>query len=326
MEVIEDIKQLTDSTTGCVLSIGNFDGVHLGHQEILQAGKEIAIQRNTDFLVMTFEPHPVAILHPAKAPGVLTPLEIKKHLLSKHGVDKLLVIKDNAEILKLSPADFVRRFLVSLIKPSVVVEGEDFNFGFERSGDVDTLRTLGRSSGFAVELVPQQEVEISTGRSVRASSTIIRYMLQSSHVRDASIVLGHNYQLAGKIIKGKGKGRHLGFPTLNMQRPSQIIPAEGVYCGFVRLADTEKGLLSQSKNLPAAFSIGQARTYGDDHPLLIEAHVLDDFDDKGNNKWMMMEFVRFMRTQHKFNNESQLSGQIEKDCRQAKEILKSEKE
>jgi riboflavin kinase/FMN adenylyltransferase len=273
---------------------------------------------------MTFEPHPVALLYPDKAPGVLTPLEIKKQLLSEYGVDTLLIIKDSAAMLKLSPADFVRHFLIRFIKPSVVVEGHDFNFGSQRSGSVDSLRTLGRSSGFSVEVIPQQEIKITTGRFVRASSTIIRYMLQSSHVKDASIVLGHNYQLAGEIISGKGKGRQLGFPTLNIKKPSQIIPAEGVYTGYVRLGKTEKEVVTRPEKKPAVFSIGQTRTFGDRHPLLLEAHILDKFEGEGDNKWMMMEFVRFMRTQHKFNNEIELASQIEEDCRQAREILESE--
>lgn len=324
MEIIEDVKKIADSVEGCVISIGNFDGVHRGHAKILQTGRELADQRNTEFLAMTFEPHPVALLYPDKAPGVLTPLEIKKHLLSKFGVDKLLIIKDSAAMLRLSPADFVRHFLVRFIKPSVVVEGQDFNFGAQRSGNVDSLRTLGRICGFSVEIIPQQEIEITTGRSVRASSTIIRYMLQSSHVTDASIVLGHNYQLIGEIISGKGKGRELGFPTLNMKKPSQIIPAEGVYTGYVRLGKTEKELVNCSENRPAVFSIGQTRTFGNRYPLLLEAHLLDNFDGEGDNKWMMMEFVKFMRMQHKFSNESELAEQIAKDCRQAKEILESE--
>lgn len=323
MEIIEDIKQLSDSAKGCVLSIGNFDGVHIGHRKILHTAKDIARQRNSIFTVMTFEPHPVAILYPEKAPGTLTTLNVKKKLLAECGVDKLLVVKDSMAVLKLTPPDFVRQFLARYIEPSVVVEGDDFNFGSDRKGNVNTLRTLGRSSGFSVEVVPQQEIEISTGQYVRASSTIIRYMLEGAHISDANLVLGRNYELFGEVITGRGKGKQLGFPTLNMQKPPQIIPAEGVYAGFVRLADTKDGLIQQSRSYPAVFSIGQARTYGENHPLLIESHLLEKFDNENDKKFMIMEFMEFIRTQHKFKSEKQLSEQIKKDCRKAKEILGS---
>ena len=136
MEVIETIPGLNEIKRGCVLTIGNFDGVHLGHQEILTTAKQIASKRKTELIVMTFEPHPVAILHPEKAPGVLTPLKLKEHLLAEFGVDCLFVLKDSFELLNLSPEDFVDKFLMRQICPAVVIEGPDFNFGYGRSGDV----------------------------------------------------------------------------------------------------------------------------------------------------------------------------------------------
>ena len=143
MRIIESTGRLKNIQKGCVLTIGNFDGVHLGHREILTNAKNLAEKKQTEFIVMTFEPHPVAVLYPQKAPGVLTPLELKKLLLAQFGVDCLILLKDGAELLDLSPQDFVHKFLVENISPGAVVEGHDFNFGAERAGNIDTLRKLG---------------------------------------------------------------------------------------------------------------------------------------------------------------------------------------
>jgi len=156
---------------------------------------------------------------------------------------------------------------------------------------------------------------------VRVSSTMIRYMLRSGNVADAAILLGRPYKLIGKIIPGKGKGKELGFPTLNMQKPEQIIPAEGVYAGFVEVADSEEKVCTEKTKIPAVFSIGQARTFGDEHPLLIEAHLLIKNANKTIGKWLAMDFVRFIRSQHKFASVQELSAQIAKDCEKAKKIL-----
>jgi riboflavin kinase/FMN adenylyltransferase len=321
MKVIETISQLKKIKKGCVLTIGNFDGVHIGHQEILAAAKRAANDKAAELIAMTFEPHPVAILHPEKAPGVLTPLELKKHLLAQLGVDCLIVLKDTQELLSLPPEDFVSRFLIDNVQPNLVVEGDDFNFGAGRAGGIRTLKNLGAQHGFEVSVIGSRQVTLSTGQTVRVSSTIIRYMLESGHVADAAIALGRPYRLAEKIMPGRGIGKKLGFPTLNMKRPNQVIPGEGVYAGFVKVAETVNAALARKENLPAVYSIGQARTYGEQFPLLIEAHLLKE--DVGDliGKYAAMDFLRRIRSQHKFKTESQLCEQIAKDCEQARQIL-----
>jgi riboflavin kinase/FMN adenylyltransferase len=150
---------------------------------------------------------------------------------------------------------------------------------------------------------------------------MIRYMIESGHVTEAAEALSRPYKLIGPVIRGWGRGRKLGFPTLNMQKPQQIIPAEGVYAGCVEIADDEGQLLPAQRDLPAVFSIGQARTFGDQHPLLIEAHVLAGDIGEMTGKWMAMSFVQRMRSQHKFNTPQELVAQIEKDCEAAKQTL-----
>ena len=324
MKIIETISGLGLATKGCVLTIGNFDGVHLGHREIIAATKRVAEEKGTELAAMTFEPHPVAVLYPERAPGVLTPLELKRHLLAKCGVDCLIVLPGEPELLNLSPEDFVKRFLIENIRPSVVVEGSDFNFGAARAGSVETLREFGGRNGFSVSVVEPKMIKLSTGQSVRVSSTMIRYMLESGHVADAAAGLGRPYRLAGRIIPGRGIGRKLGFPTLNMHKPEQVIPAEGVYAGFVRVGGCVEDVLASKEKIPAAYSIGQARTYGDDFPLLIEAHLLDENVDAAPGKFMAMDFVRRIRSQHKFKTPEDLSKQIASDCEAAREILTAE--
>jgi riboflavin kinase/FMN adenylyltransferase len=325
MEVLRTSSQLAQLSAGCVLSIGNFDGVHLGHRQILQTAYTIARQKDTPLAAMTFEPHPVAILHPEKAPGVLTPLPLKTRLIQQHGADYLIVLKDSASLLRLSPADFVDKFLLKDVKPAALVEGEDFNFGAGRAGSIDTLKQMAKSGGFEVVVVPPEFARLSTGQSVRVSSTTIRYMLQSGCVADAAVLLGTHYRLIGQIIPGKGVGKELGFPTLNMQLPSQIIPQQGVYTGFVLLGQTEDDVCRRDNRLPAVFSIGQARTFGDQHPLLVEAHLLKTKTDNPSGKWMAMDFVERIRPQYKFKSSADLAAQIARDCISAKQILAAER-
>ena len=183
-------------------------------------------------------------------------------------------------------------------------------------------------------VVPPRQIELATGQILRVSSTIIRYMLEGGHVAEAAGALSRPYRLIGPIVSGWGRGRKLGFPTLNLGKPDQVIPAEGVYAGFVETAATEDELLQKQEHIPAVFSIGQARTFGDEHPLLIEAHLLTGAkrDESrwglGNvgdltGRWMAMDFVEHLRSQHKFNTPEELVAQIAKDCEAAREALRS---
>ncbi len=322
MKVLRSTLDIDTVEKGCVLSIGNFDGVHVGHQGILDVAHAMARERGVKAIAMMFEPHPVAVLHPENAPGVLTPLVWKLSLLSRY-VDGCIVLESTKELLSLPPADFVGQFLQQIAEPGVVVEGEDFHFGFGRSGNVKTLRQLGQQKGFVVVVVPARQIKLGTGQLLRVSSTIIRYMIESGHVGEAAVALSRPYRLMGKTIRGKGRGRQLGFPTINMQRPNQIIPAEGVYAGFVEIADTAEDLVQHNERLPAVFSIGQARTFEDEHPLLIESHLLAEDVGDVSEKWIAMDFVHYLRSQHKFGVPQELAGQIAQDCRIARDVLQS---
>ena len=323
MRIIKTISGLEKIEKGCVLTIGNFDGVHLGHQEILIAARQTAAERRTQLVVMTFEPHPLVVLHPQKKPRILTSLALKKHLLAEFGVDCLFVLESTVELLSLSPEDFVEQFIVKNIQPGVVVEGESFNFGCGRGGGVRTLQELGTEKGFDVSVVGAKEVGLSTGQTVRVSSTMIRDVLKGGRAADAAIVLSRPYRLIGQVVPGCSKGKKLGFPTANLEPARQLVPAEGVYAGFVQIGDSEEKVCGAKEKVPAAFSIGRSETLGSDNPLAIEAHILIDDVGDLHDKWLAMDFIKRIRDQQKFETESQLGEQIAKDCKKAKEILEN---
>jgi riboflavin kinase/FMN adenylyltransferase len=271
---------------------------------------------------MTFDPHPVAILRPEQMLRVLTPLPLKAALLEEAGIDYLVVLKDSYQMLTLSPQDFVEKFLMTTISPKAVVEGDDFHFGYGRSGDSKILARLGETYGFDVVIVGQQQLVIAN-ESTRVSSTVIRHLLHRGDAADAAKALGRAYRLMGKVVKGRGKGSELGYPTANIEPHDQIIPVDGVYAGFVSIADTIEGLCSLNQKIPAVFSLGRAKTFISDHPLLIEAHILDGNGGDLYGKFLAMDFIDFIRTQQRFKTPEKLKEQIAKDCEKAKDILKN---
>ena len=322
MQMITTEQQLKDLPRGMVLTIGNFDGVHRGHQAILSQARAIARQRGVGFAVMTFDPHPVALLQPQHAPGVLTPLTIKKMLATSMSVDTLIVITDSLKLLNLSPEDFVDQFLMENLAPSVVVEGPDFHFGYGRSGNVETLRQLGTLRNFEVVEVPFTEVRIDhDGDPVKCSSTQIRRFIEAGQVRQASQLLGRPYRLVGKTIKGRGIGTKLGFPTANIDPVGQVLPPEGVYGGYVVVGDSVEEVAFGGLRRAAAISIGRAKTFETDHPLLLEAHLLENKVEDLRNKWLALDFMRFIRHQQRFDSKDDLKAQIKKDIERAELML-----
>lgn len=321
MKVLRTVSELKQIKKDFVLSIGNFDGVHLGHRQILTASRQTAAKRQKQLLVMTFEPHPLAVLFPEKAPGILTPLPLKEHLLAESGVDYLFVSKSTPELLSLSAEDFVRRFLIENIKPALVVEGRSFNFGAGRSGSIQTLQSFGTENGFEVSVIQAKEVTLSSGQTVKVSSTLIRKLLAEGKVADAAVALGRPYRLIGRVIPGKGKGKQLGFPTANMEPPPQLVPAEGVYAGHVEIGDNFQRICAAKQRIPSVFSIGRTQTLGSDFPMLIEAHLLTKNPGDLLDKYLAMDFIKHLRNQQKFETEKDLSAQIQKDCQSAEEIL-----
>lgn len=325
MLIVDNKESLEKIEKGWALTIGNFDGVHLGHQEIIKiTAKVYKDNAARGVALMTFEPHPAVILHPEKAPGLLTPLAMKKYLLKELGVDCLIVLTDTLRLLNMSPDDFVEQFLMKTVRPSVVVEGPNFNFGYGRSGNIETLKNFGELKGFKVVEVAPKELNIEGlggRRSVLCSSSLVRSLLENGQVEQAGSVLGRFYRLMGRTIAGRGVGRAIGFPTANIEPENQIIPAEGVYAGFVQIGDTLEAVCGDLQKLPAAFSIGRAKTFVSEHPLLVEAHILDQKVGDLSGKYLSMDFVKRIRGQRRFETKEKLAKQIAEDCEKVKEIL-----
>lgn len=322
MQVIETDKQISDLPAGAVLTIGNFDGVHRGHQAVLCAAKNLAKERKTCAAVMTFDPHPALLIKPDAAPGILTPLPMKKLLLESLGIHYLIVIKDSLKLLNMSPESFVEEYLLSALKPSVLVEGPDFSFGYGRSGSIETLRQFASKGAFEVIEIPFNDFkDANSPAPEKCSSTAIRQLLEEGEVRLASQILGRPYRLVGKTTPGRGIGRQIGFPTANIEPIGQVIPSEGVYAGYVVAGDQLEEVIFGGVRRPAAISVGRAKTFSSDHPLLLEAHLLENKVESLKGKWLGLDFMRFLRHQQRFENKDQLKAQIARDVERAERML-----
>ncbi|MBN1123415.1 MAG: bifunctional riboflavin kinase/FAD synthetase [Sedimentisphaerales bacterium] len=322
MRIYDSIEALGAIEKKTALTIGNFDGVHRGHKKILQAARKAAVECDASGVaVMTFDPHPLAILHPDRAPGILTPLPLKIRLLEDAGVDCLIIIKDSYAMLNLSPENFVDSVLMESIRPRVIIEGPNFHFGYGRSGNINTLRDLGIARGFSVVVVEAEQMKHIPVANGICSSTLIRRFIEDGRVAEAGRLLSRPYRLMGWIIAGRGIGRTLGFPTANINPLRQIVPAEGVYAGYVQIGDTIEEIIQQGKLLPSVFSIGRAKTFVSDHPLLLEAHILEGDVPDLYGKSLAMDFVDRIRSQQRFEDHATLAAQIARDCHTARTLL-----
>ena len=337
--------------------IGNFDGVHLGHQAIFAQARQIAQARRLPLVAMTFDPAPVRILRPDKAPRLLTPMEIKIPLLREQGLDHLLIIKPDPAFLELSPEVFTRQILVEKLGVRHVVEGPSFNFGRKGAGGIISLQELAYKMGFQAHLVSSRLITLGQEGPLAVSSTLIRRLITHNRFDDARECLGRYHGLAGKIVRGKGAGRGLGFPTANLElyHPQQLFPADGVYAGFAWLAESGEALQSkiqnlkskfsewQSENAPAenaetarvlsqpylaAISIGPCQTFAG-AAWQIEAHLWRRDGQGGRHgdlgdlygRHLLLGLVEHLRGQVKFADLAELSRAMEQDCRRVEEIL-----
>lgn len=310
MRIYRGIASIDDHLRGAVLTVGNFDGVHLGHQRILRTAHALAKVSSAVVAAMTFEPHPIAILRPNDVPPRLTPWEEKVAQLEKAGADAVIVLETDWPLLSLSAEDFVREVLVKRIHPSYIVEGPNFAFGRGRTGDVKTLQAMSPRGGFQVRVVEPYKLHKADGSSLIVSSTTIRKLLQQGRVEDANACLGRSYAMVGAVIHGAGAGRKLGFPTINLDPADQLVPGEGVYAGMAEVA----GLRA-----PAAISIGTRPTFGGER-LVVEAFVLDETGDWYAER-ARLEMVARLRDQKRFDGPAALAEQIAADVAQVREII-----
>ena len=290
-----------------VVTIGKFDGVHLGHQALLAETVELSEQHGLSAVVVTFDRSPVEILNPEKAHQPLTGATQKLDLFEQAGIDATLTLEFNEQLAALNPEEFVKQVLTDGLKAKAVIVGEDFRFGHNGSGDTDLLKVLGLESGFRVHVVPAVKVE-----GVRVSSTLIRETLNLGNVELAAQYLGRLHTTRGLVEHGLKIGRQLGFPTANISRSAEgYLPLDGVYAGWLHAGDVR---------YPAALSIGINDTI-QAVPRLLEAHVLDRKDLDLYDQVVTIEYVAFVRHTAKFNGMDELIAAIKADCNKIRDIL-----
>lgn len=295
-----------------VVTIGAYDGVHLGHQAIIEEVRRVAAGLQARSVVITFDRHPASIVRPESAPQQLTDLEQKLELLDATGIDATVLVHFDAEQSHESPRSFVERVLVTCLAARRIVVGDDFHFGSHREGNVALLRDLGALYDFEVE--PLELVPRSDGVDEPLSSTAIRRALAGGEVELAARMLGRPCQARGVVMRGDQRGRLLGFPTANVQVPSSVcLPADGVYAGWYIRPDGVRH--------PCAINLGRRPTFYEhaDHSIL-EAHLLD-FSDDLYGEPARVEFTHFLRSERKFDGIEALRGQLQHDIDHARSML-----
>jgi len=300
MQVWNEISQVPADFGATVVTIGKFDGIHLGHQALLGEAVSQAKARGLSSVMITFDRHPDALFRPNELRLPLIGPAQKQELVSKTGIDGLLTLEFNLELAGLEPEAFVEQVLLSALHAQVVVVGPDFRFGKGGKGTCETLRDLGAKFGFSVVVLPEVEVD-----GMRVSTSTIRNLLDTGNVEAAAKLLGRLHRTTGMVEHGLKLGRQLGFPTANLSRESEgFLPLDGVYAGW---------LYCEGQRYPAALSVGINETITA-VPRLIEAHVLGRKDLDLYDKVVNVEYVSFIRPAAKFDGMDTLIQAIQADC------------
>lgn len=301
MRVVRDLSELPEPLHKCAATIGNFDGIHLGHRELLGRVVRSAGELGATSVVVTFDPHPAQVLAPEHAPEILTPFPVKARLIEQAGIELLAVLRFNQELSMLSPEEFARGILVDKLRAAVVHVGSNFRFGHQRAGDTALLAELGGKYGFRVETLPIIKV-----RGHRVSSSHVRHFLAEGRVEIAGRMLGRPYAVSGTIVTGEGVGHKKTVPTLNLGPVEQQLPKNGVYITRTRVA----GALHD-----AVTNVGHKPTFGY-HQLTVETFLLD-FRGEVQAREMEIEFLHRLRDEIRFPDAEALKRQIQQDVQQA---------
>jgi riboflavin kinase/FMN adenylyltransferase len=305
MILITDLSKIEKRFTGSIITLGNFDGLHLGHQELIKKIIRRAKETGGLSMVVTFRPHPLKILAPEKCPPLISIYEEKIQLLEKLGIDVLVKIPFTLDFSAMEPRDFVKNILSDLLGVKEIYVGYNYRFGKGRKGNITMLRDLGQEFGFEVREVEQVSLE---GEVI--SSTRIRQLLKKGEVENASRLLGRAYTLCGIVVKGDGRGRGLGFPTANIAAKHSIIPSNGVYAAKLFVRDSY---------YDGIVNIGMRPTF-DANSLAIEVHIFN-FDEDIYGEEITLYFIHKIREEKKFQNAEALINQIKADIKVAKGML-----
>lgn len=322
--LFHDARNAPPAPKGRVVVIGNFDGVHRGHQQVLEKAGRLRTQ-GEELAVLTFEPHPAAVLG-ASAPPRLTRLARKVELLERHGVEIVIAQRFDTRFAALSPESFVDEVLVSALAAKFVVIGGDFRFGARRAGNVDSLREMGRTRGFAVEVQ-----EIVADEKGPLSSTRVRQALAAGDLEDARAVLGRPHSIEGVVVSGDKRGRTLGFPTANVADVEEALPAYGVYSVVVDGASSSTRAGAGSSTELRALAAGVANVGlrptvqgGGGHPS-IEVHLFDLAEDQRDlyGDTLRVHFVSRLREERRFPGLDALRAQIAEDASNARRVVEA---
>ena len=287
----------------CVLTIGNFDGVHVGHQHIMRRVTQTARQHGWKPAVLTFEPHPAKLLAPARAPKLLTTLHQRCELMEEQGIEQILILPFTEFIAKLTPEEFIKQILADRLRARAVLVGDNFRFGNRAAGDTNTLQQLGAKYGFVTEVAGAVSM-----RGQVVSSTGIRSRVEAGDVSKACRMLARAYALEGRVVHGHGVGAKRTVPTLNLETEAEVLPATGVY--ITRTHD-----LNQARQWPSITNIGYRPTFGGDH-LSIETFLLSPLEGASPEE-IRVDFLRRVRDERKFENAEALKAQILRDVGRA---------
>jgi riboflavin kinase/FMN adenylyltransferase len=296
-------------TNGAVLTVGTFDGVHRGHQQVLEAVRRSADARHERSVVVTFDPHPLRIVHPESSPPLLTTAAEKIEILAQTGVERVALLRFTPALAALTPREFVEQILIGRLGMSQLVIGYDHGLGRGRSGDVETLRALGSEVGFGVDVI-----EPVTTDSGAISSSGIRALVQAGNVAAARDALGRPYSLTGTVVRGEGQGRKLGFPTANIDvpNPEKLIPHEGIYAVRAALRD---------RFVDGVLHLGPRPTFAG-LPPSIEVHLFD-FDEDIYGRRLRIDFIERIRDIAHFQSVDKLVEAIAADAAEARRVLTS---
>ena len=309
MDLVEHIDKIEKPYNNAVITIGNFDGVHIGHQALFHEVIEKADAIDGTSIVMTFEPHPVRILKQNGHPPLITLYEQKVELIESSGIDVLICIPFTLEFAAISAEEFVKDILLTRIGMKAIVVGEDYTFDKNRKGDIKLLQTYAKNYGF--EVIVADWILALNKSSDRISSTQTRELVIEGRVAESQKLLGRYYQIRGVVTTGRNRGgRLLGFPTANIILHDELCPKTGVYAVTVEF---------RSKTHKGVANIGYSPTFGD-HVFSVEVHLLD-FNENIYDRKIRVNFIQRIRDEKKFSNISELSDQIKKDIVKAFKIL-----
>lgn len=293
---------------GCVCAIGNFDGVHLGHQLILKKLKKEATLYKLPSVLLSFFPHPLKVLFPKKDIKLICTWEQKHREIQKHSIDYLIEIPFDENFAKISAEEFVVEILLKKLNLKKVIVGRNFNFGYKKSGNTNLLKKLGKKYGFSISIIKPLNYK---GNNI--SSTNIRNLLFKGKIEQANEMLGRFYSIKGKVIEGMGRGKNIGIPTINLKYYNDLLLNEGIYSGYTIIGKNKKKHIS-------AISIGKNPTF-DGKEISIEVNLID-FDKDIYGEEVEIYFFSKLREQKKFKNVEELVINIKKDI----EIVKSLKD